>query len=193
MNQLVSFSLAVLFSTVCYTQEPKTNFLKKKIQIEKRSMTILAGWAGLNIISGSIGWATTKNESKYFNQMNVAWNVVNLGVSLPSLLRKHPENLSNQEIMRQQHTIEKVLLLNTGLDVAYITGGFLLKEMSKNNPDNYHRYQGFGNSLLLQGGFLFAFDIIQFIIHQQHRKKGFQDLSSGLSISKQGIGLCYNF
>ena len=95
--------------------------------------------------------------------------------------------------MRQQHTIEKVLLLNVGLDVAYVTSGFLLKEMSKNNPDNYHRYRGFGNSLLLQGGFLFVFDIIQFVVHQQHRKKGAQNLSSGLSLSKQGIGLCYNF
>jgi chromosome condensin MukBEF complex kleisin-like MukF subunit len=38
-----------------------------------------------------------------------------------------------------------------------------------------------------------AFDIIQFVIHQQHRKKGSQNLSSGLSLSKQGIGLCYNF
>lgn len=193
MKQIVLFTLALIFFSTLHSQEAEMSFLEKKTQIEKRSMATLAGWAGLNIVSGSIGWATTENESKYFNQMNVAWNIVNLGISLPSLLRKHPKNLSNAEIMRQQHTIEKVLLLNVGLDVAYVTSGFLLKEMSKNNPDNYHRYRGFGNSLLLQGGFLFVFDIIQFVVHQQHRKKGAQNLSSGLSLSKQGIGLCYNF
>lgn len=193
MKNIISCSFAFLLTTICFSQEIEKSFLERKTQIEKRSMATLTGWAGLNIISGSIGWATTNDESKYFNQMNVAWNVVNLGIALPSLLRKHPKDLSSGEIMRQQHTIEKVLLLNVGLDVAYVTSGFLLKEMSKNNPDNYHRYRGFGNSLLLQGGFLFAFDIIQFVIHQQHRKKGGQNLSSGLSLSKQGVGLCYNF
>jgi hypothetical protein len=193
MRHIILFTLTIILSSSIHSQEDQMSFLEKKTQIEKRSMTTLAGWAGLNIVSGSIGWATTEDESKYFNQMNVAWNIVNLGISLPSLLRKHPKDLSNDEIMRQQHTIEKVLLLNVGLDVAYVTSGFLLKEMSKNNPDNYHRYRGFGNSLLLQGGFLFVFDIIQFVVHQQHRKKGAQNLSSGLSLSKQGIGLCYNF
>jgi hypothetical protein len=193
MNHIISLSLALLFSVTCFSQKVELSFLERKTQIEKRSMTALASWAGLNIVSGSIGWATTKEESKYFNQMNVAWNIVNLGIALPSLLRKHPKDLSSEEIMRQQHTIEKVLMLNVGLDVAYVTSGFLLKEMSKNNPENYHRFRGFGNSLLIQGGFLFAFDIIQFVIHQQHRKKGSQNLSSGLSLSKQGIGLCYNF
>jgi hypothetical protein len=193
MKQIINFSLVLILSTTCFSQEIETSYLEKKIQIEKRSMTALTAWAGLNIISGSIGWATTEDESKYFNQMNVAWNIVNLGIALPSLLRKHPTDLSSEEILREQHTMEKILLLNIGLDAAYVTSGFLLKEMSKNNPKNYHRFRGFGNSLLIQGGFLFAFDIIQLVIHQQHRKKGSQNLSSGLSLSKQGIGLCYNF
>lgn len=193
MYRIISISLAIILSTNGYSQEIETNYLEKKIQIEKRSMATLTGWAGLNIVSGSIGWATTNDESKYFNQMNVAWNIVNLGIALPSLLRKHPTDLSDEEIVKQQHTIEKVLLLNVGLDVAYVTSGFLLKEMSKNNPNNYHRYRGYGNSLLLQGGFLLVFDIIQFAVHQQHRKKSGDNLSSGLSLSKQGIGLCYNF
>lgn len=193
MKHLLSILVALSIIGTTFSQGEELSYLEKKTQIEKRSMATLAGWAGVNIISGSIGWATTKDESKYFNQMNVAWNVVNLGISLPSLLRKHPKDLSNDEILRQQHTIEKILMLNIGLDVAYVTSGFLLKEMSKNNPGNYHRYRGFGNSLLLQGGFLFVFDIIQFVVHQQHRKKGAQSLSSGLSLSKNGIGLCYNF
>ncbi|MEX1191437.1 MAG: hypothetical protein WEA99_05640 [Brumimicrobium sp.] len=193
MKTLVLISFLLFSQLITYSQENKDVFLREKNKIEKKSMLALTTWAGINIVSGSIGWATTEDESKYFNQMNVAWNVVNLGIALPSLLRKHPTDLSSEEILRQQHTIEKILLLNVGLDAAYVTSGFLLREMSKNNPENYHRFRGFGNSLLVQGGFLLVFDLIQFGIHQKHRKKGFSSDTSGLTMSKNGIGLCYNF
>lgn len=193
MKTLLILPILITLGVNSHAQERVKTFIEKSSEIEKKSMTVLTSWASLNIISGSIGWATTDNESKYFNQMNVAWNVVNLGIALPSMIKKHTTNLSNHEVLTRQHKIEKILLLNIGLDAAYITGGFLLKEMSKNNPDNFHRYQGFGNSLILQGGFLLAFDVIQFIIHQKHRKRGSPNLSSGLSLSDEGIGLSYHF
>lgn len=193
MKNTIILLLFLLFSNICITQEIKNSYTSKSNRIEKRSMAALTVWSSLNIVSGSIGWATTKEESKHFNQMNLAWNIINLGIALPSLLRKHPMNLTNEEVFIRQNKIEKILLINIGLDIAYITGGFLFKEMSKNNPDNYHRFRGFGNSLILQGGFLLAFDIIQFMVHQQHRKKGSPNLSSGLSFSNKGVGLCYNF
>lgn len=193
MKRLLFFLIFLIIQSNSFTQETERINSKKYFNIEKQSMKILASWSGANIISGSIGWAVTDHESKYFNQMNVVWNIVNLGIAIPSLLRTHPEDLNSEEISARQHKTEKILLLNAGLDAAYITGGFLFKEMSKNNPDNYHRYRGFGNALLLQGGFLLVFDIIQFAVHQKHRNKKESSLSSALSFSNSGVGFCYNF
>ena len=48
----------------------------------------LGSWAGLNILGSGIGWATSTNgQNKSFHQMNVMWNVVNLGLSIPGYFR----------------------------------------------------------------------------------------------------------
>jgi hypothetical protein len=43
-----------------------------------------------------------------------------------------------------------------GLDVAYIISGLLIKQSDK----NLHINQGYGNSLILQGGYLLLYDAI---------------------------------
>lgn len=63
--------------------------------------------------------------------------------------------------------MQNFLLLNAGLDVAYIATGFYLKERAKNSSSP-ERLRGYGNSLLLQGGFLLAFDIAFYFIHQNN-------------------------
>ena len=43
-----------------------------------------------------------------------------------------------------------------GLDVAYIISGLLIK----NSKSNVSQNQGFGNSIMLQGGYLLLYDAI---------------------------------
>ncbi len=62
-------------------------------------------------------------------------------------------------------------MFNTGLDVAYIAGGFYFREKANRNTDKYDRYKGYGKSIILQGFALFLFDGIMYIIHQNHGKK----------------------
>ena len=46
-----------------------------------------------------------------------------------------------------------------GLDVCYMLAGAILKNRAgKMSSENQARNIGFGNSLILQGGFLFVFD-----------------------------------
>jgi sulfite exporter TauE/SafE len=87
-----------------------------------------------------------------------------------------------------QQKLEKILLLNTGLDLAYITTGFLLKERgnSRNNLQNI----GYGNSLLLQGAFLLIFDLVQYGNHRRNGKILEKQLSKlQIHTSGNGIGL----
>ncbi|WP_051416941.1 DUF6992 family protein, partial [Sediminibacterium salmoneum] len=129
----------------------------------KTNMTILAAWAGVNIIQGSISATNATGSGPHFFRMNAYWNLVNLGIASVGLMQLRKE-MNRKYTLTQNHLaqqkLEKILLLNTGLDLAYIATGFLLKE--NGNRTGNLRNTGFGNSLLLQGAFLLVFDLVQY-------------------------------
>jgi hypothetical protein len=43
--------------------------------------------------------------------------------------------------------------------------------MALNNQSKADQFNGFGNGLILQGSFLFAFDLTAFAIHHRHGKQ----------------------
>ena len=61
-------------------------------------------------------------------------------------------------------------MINAGLDLAYIGTGAWLTQKSKTTTKKPERLEGFGNSLLMQGGFLLLFDGIMFAVHNHHGK-----------------------
>jgi hypothetical protein len=119
---------------------------------------------------GSYGNFKASGEAKYFHQFNAAWNIVNLGIAAFgyfNAVNSDPATMTNVEIIKDFNSLQSFLLLNAGLDVAYIATGFYLKERAKNSS-SAERLKGYGNSLLLQGGFLLAFDIALYFIHQNN-------------------------
>ena len=68
----------------------------------------------------------------------------NLGISLP--LEQDKKKLTTS------------LAVNMGLDVVYIVSGILLNRAEHNSSSNSELKIGYGNSLILQGGFLLIFD-----------------------------------
>jgi hypothetical protein len=101
------------------------------------------------------------------------WNTVNLGLAIPGYLkaRQAKQLMSLSETLNAQQKTERIFLLNTGLDVAYITAGFLLRSMALNQQAKADQLNGFGKGLILQGSFLFAFDLTAFAIHHRHGKQ----------------------
>lgn len=139
--------------------------------INRSGMLVLGGWAALNIISGSIGYFNTDNKFKYFHQFNAAWNVVNMGIAVFSILgtnNNDPANYSLIDSFKEFNSFQNFLLLNAGLDIAYIVTGFYLNERSKNSERNASRLKGYATSLFLQGGFLLAFDLALYFINQNN-------------------------
>lgn len=154
----------------------------------------LGSWATANFIGSGVGWATAQNEEmKSFHQMNVLWNTVNIALAIPGYLKAKRENATMPffETLSAQRKTEKIFLINSGLDIAYISGGFLLRSAAKHNADKQDQFNGFGNSLLLQGGFLFLFDLTAYFIHNKHRKKSLNPLIKNISLSGNGLGLTF--
>ena len=165
---------------------------RSKLQIH--NMWILGAWAGANIIQGSISAGNTSGSDHYFHQMNAYWNTFNLAIAGLGLWAAKKQLAGEHTLARnlkEQHQTEKILLLNAGLDVAYIMTGLYLKEHG--NRLNSDQPRGYGNSLLLQGGFLLVFDIIQYAENRRMGKELEKNTGWQIVPTQNGLGLAYRF
>lgn len=171
------------------------SFHQSRMNINENAMLVLGGWAAANILVGTYGNFKANGESKYFHQFNAAWNIVNLGIAAFgyfNAVNSDPALMTNVEIIKDFNSLQNLLLLNAGLDVAYIATGFYLKERSKNSS-SAERLRGYGNSLLLQGGFLLAFDIALYFIHQNDADINLYPHLESMLAGGVGVGINLNF
>ena len=165
------------FSAFVFRAQEVSNFNQHRLNYDKKLMLTLGTWATANLVGGGIGWATaTSPEMRSFHQMNTMWNTVNLALALPGYFKAKKENPTDnlQLSLRQQQKTEQALLFNSGLDIAYITAGFLLRSMALHQQSKAAQWRGFGNGLVVQGSFLLAFDLTAFTLHHRHGKKLFE-------------------
>lgn len=162
--------------------------------IVKNGMTVLGSWAMLNLVANPILERRADGVDKYFYRMNTYWNTVNLalaglGCYQSKRYNSRPEPTLSAALAKQQK-LEKILLFNAGLDVAYIVGGFYLKEKAINR--NSERLNGYGRSFILQGGFLLCFDLLFYMaVHRNHTE--LLKLVSTIRLSPNGVGIVKNF
>jgi len=181
-----------LFYTSSSFAQPLLEFNQERLQTDKRLMLGLGTWAGANFLISGVGWATVpKGEAHYFHQMNVLWNTVNIGLAIPGYFnaKKSNPNLTFDKSVLIQHKTEKIFLINSGLDLAYISAGLLLRSNAKINLSKRAQFNGYGNSLLMQGGFLFLFDLTAYLLHNQHAKKSLNKMMNTIDLSSSGLGI----
>lgn len=186
--------LFVFVSTSTYSQQ-LTEFNEDRTKIDQKLMIGLGSWATANFIGSGIGWATAPNEEmKSFQQMNVLWNTVNIGLAIPGYIKAKREKSDQPlfETLSAQQKTEKIFLINSGLDIAYVSSGLLLRSAAKTNVDKRDQFNGFGNGLILQGGFLLVFDLTAYFIHNRHRKNGLNPLLEKITLSDTGLGIKLN-
>lgn len=184
---------AFLSSTSVYGQLQDYN--AQRYKTDKNLMIGLGSWASLNIVGSGIAWAIAQNEEmKNFHQMNVMWNVVNLGIAIPGFIKakKGKKELTFFETLEEQRKTETIFLINSGIDIAYMSAGLLLRSKASAALDKEDQFRGYGNSLLVQGGFLLLFDWIAYNIHRKHSKNELSPLIRSLDVSDNGLGIKFN-
>jgi hypothetical protein len=195
MKTITLFLFLAIFLQSAAQTEPFSldNYNKDRVDKTKKSMYVLGGWAVANIAWGAAGVATASGSDKKFHEMNLAWGAVNgilAGSSLLRFKKTKTAGFSLAESIKQQHSMEKLFLLNAGLDFAYLGAGAWMLEKSKTNTSKPEQWKGYGNSLLLQGGFLLLFDGINYAVHSHHGKGLYQQLEKvQLTAGVNGIGL----
>ena len=182
--------------TLAYTQVVGlADINQKRLEKQKVSMLILGSWAVGNIALGATLVNQREGESKYFHGMNAGWNLVNLGLAAAgylSAVKADPAAFGLYATVSEQHKLQKVFLFNAGLDVGYMMGGLYLMERSKNTENKPERLKGFGRSILLQGAFLFAFDLGAFLWQAQGNGE-LAPLLEGLSFTGNSVGMVWRF
>lgn len=165
----------------------------RRIEVTTTGMYILGVWAVGNLAINPILASRSSGAERHFYQMNTMWNVVNIGLAGASLwqsARGGSVSPTWLAAFNEQHSIEKIFLVNTALDVAYMAGGLYMIERGKNSLTNGPRLTGFGRGVLLQGGFLFVFDLGMYLVLHGHQKEWAQ-LLGNISIGPGGIGMVF--
>lgn len=93
----------------------------------------------------------------------IAWGAIDLLIAIfgSRSTNRRKARLSPDELLatapKETASLKRILLVNTALDVFYIAGGTaLIFTLGADNPD----WRGHGWGIIVQGGFLFFFDLI---------------------------------
>lgn len=144
-----------------------TAWNRRRLTTNRAAMFVLGGWAVGNIAVGAVGFGLERDERlRWLHLGNATWNLVNLGLALAGLIGdwgKDPAAFDARESLEASNTQEKILLFNAGLDVAYLAAGAFLWQRGEGTLDA--RLVGFGQALLIQGGFLLVFDTVLAVLN----------------------------
>lgn len=188
------FLIVLFFFPFEVFSQELAEFNQKRNQINKTGMIILGSWAAGNIVMNPLLGRQAVGSDKYFYQMNAMWNSVNLviaGFGYYGAKKETSMLFSGWETVEAQQSIEKILLVNSALDIAYIIGGLYLIERAHRNS-NSDRLNGFGKAIVLQGSFLLAFDVIMYAIHNLHGQE-LPNILKLVALTPQGLSLHYTF
>jgi hypothetical protein len=183
------------FLLLCLTHfhaQTLLHFNKERQQIDQQLMIGLGTWAVGNFALSGYGWATAANaQDTYFHQMNVMWNTVNIGLAVPGYIRAKNANLGLNEAQSwaAQNKTQKIFLVNSAMDLGYLASGLVLKQQTSTDASKQAQFEGYGNSLLLQGGFLLLFDLSAYWIHQHHGYVLQKANASNLKLSTSGVDM----
>lgn len=165
-------ALLVLAGASLSAQDTLEAYNMRRERVTGAAMTVLASWSAVNLVAGTIdSFAAADPQRAAFAGMNAGWNVVNAALAVPSLIgaRGRMEQASTMgmtESLLAQNRIEDTLLFNAGIDVGYVAAGLYLTERARRGGPQADRLAGFGRSLVVQGGFLFAFDLVVYALQR---------------------------
>ena len=130
-------------------------------RFQERLTAMLLAWA-----ASSIGMGVTLNRGDAFKrgvgEQFVGWGLVNAAIALfgqrsATRRRQQADADAPETQAAERRKLSRLLWINTGLDVVYVMGG-LFSARSRGASDE--RWRGRGVGIMIQGGFLFFFDLL---------------------------------
>ena len=177
-------------------QDGGKSFGEASLSANSTGMYILGGWAVANMAEGAYGWAAFDGEKMYFSQMNLFWNVVNLSIAGLALYSNYSTDIllaGADEILAKHLKTERLFLINSGLDIGYIGAGFLMRHLSDSSEKRGDLLKGYGNAVILQGGFLLVFDLMMYFIFNDMRPGNIEPAAAVINGKALAAGIRIKF
>jgi hypothetical protein len=134
-------------------------------QFQRSLMLRLLAWGFFSVASGT--WLLRISQFwRGLGTQFIGWGAINTlialfgGASSSHRMRTHPQALDTDYMDKETRNLARLLWLNTFLDVLYMAGGLALARRRKH--EGFQRGMGWG--IVIQGGFLFAFDLIHALL-----------------------------
>ena len=151
-----------------------SDFDQRFRNILRRHIGTLAWWSIFNLLVTIVALIWFDGVIYYFFMMNAVWAAINFSISAFAYdhvaFRKFKVGSAFERFEVQRH-VEGLMLLNIGLDIAYVFCGLLVREHSLINGVQWpEMWLGFGWSVVIQGLFLLVQDLIVFRMHNRNLK-----------------------
>ncbi len=139
-----------------------TDINRRRIALTGYGSGVLLAWAVGNIAVGVVGNVTADDEqTRAFHQGNWGWNVVNLvigGIGVYNAMTADPASFDYDKTRGAVNGARLAFVINGVLDCVYMGTGAWLWERGLRTDEPI--MTGWGQALVLQGGFLLAFDLV---------------------------------
>jgi hypothetical protein len=177
MRKIVTQDSPSFSSSNAELSDISLRFDQRMLRLSEVHALVLGCWAFLNVALGGVCtflntgglWTLT------FYTMNLSWGVINGGVAVFVYTHTKKSSAKPKALLRRlglQRHVEKVLLFNAGLDMAFIVGGWALYQRASITDVVYpDLWKGFGTSVLVQGAYLLIQDSIFYYLHQANLKQ----------------------
>jgi hypothetical protein len=141
----------------------------------RKHWAVFVFWSILNCVGGSIGVLILRGSTYYFWMMSGVWGIINFAFAIAffyhTLYRKRRKESFHERLVVQNH-VERMMFLNSVIDVVYVFVGFELREHSFISDVSYpDLWLGFGWAIALQGLFLLAQDMTFLYLYRHNFRK----------------------
>ena len=141
----------------------------------QKKMTLrLLSWAGVSILAGGILSRLNDQLIKGVGMQAIGWGLVNAGIAIfggmaaKKRMNTLPDALDIEVQQKETAKLARLLWINTALDVLYMLGGIsLIRSRGRTDP----KAAGHGWGIMIQGEFLFWFDLIHALMLGTKRQK----------------------
>lgn len=130
-------------------------------QFQRTVSNRLLLWSILSIAGGALLQAARAPFWRAFGQQAIGWGAIDAALAIfgrRGLEKKVQRGYPPTEAASDLRNLRRILWVNTGLDVLYMLGGLALLR----RDDETQR--GHGAGILVQGLFLFKFDLIHALL-----------------------------
>jgi hypothetical protein len=155
---LALLAQADLYGQTTAPVSPEKQFAGDILRHQDRAMNVLLGWSGLSVASGAVMLSSGSPVTRDFGLQNIGWGAIDGGIALFAKHGIAKKRKTGFDPEKERKNFQKILLINSLLDVVYVGAGSALVASGKD------KLKGHGYGVIVQGSFLFLFDGINYLL-----------------------------